>query len=270
MSDNYDWNDAQFDEGHAASAGYPYIQWVTGDPRLAALHPVLGSGGFAMMQEQFATVAGGRSVDGWTPGNLTFGATTKEAMLAPSLSFSMLARRFRWEMQGSNGKKQPIGEYVAGARGRQHILAFVKGLEAAGPILLTLVGMSGKAFSDLAKEHVNSILSAAQSATSRRWPQYAFWMPVRAGQRISVGQGQRSSYITPPAPAWQMNGDSAARTTEARRLFVGQALLDMCAKRWDEAKAWREEWSRETIAAVVAAQDRTDEAEEPWGDEIPF
>jgi hypothetical protein len=248
-----DFDTAQVNDQHAdISAGYPFIQWVTGQPVLKRLHAVLGSGGFGMPIEQFvAASADGVIPDGFTAGPIQHKSGDEtDAYLTHQLSVAVLAYRFGWTTRTAGGQHQLSAKYAKGSRGKIQVLGLVKDFETTGPVMLTFSGEGSRRFYDLLKAFRQSVIAQAgairkqKEKTFKGFPLYAFWMPVKAGERVEVGQPGATSFITPPVAAWNGEGlkDPAKRTDILRALFVGKAVLAKADALYDEAQAWAQAW----------------------------
>ena len=102
----------------------------------------------------------------------------------------------------------------------------------------------------------------------RKFPRYAFWMPLKAGERREVGSGA-TSFITPVVPGWETEAitDREERKEMLRGLWVGREVIEKCKVAWDDAQTWKERWSKE---ALEATEEPLPPLEEPNGDEMMF
>lgn len=229
--------DAQFPEehGHTGLSSFPFIQWVNGNKAFKKLHPVLGSGGWAMPT---ANVLG--ELD-WERGELPHktGETT-EVYFADSLRFALLAEKFRWFTR-VGGRLVWLTGYEVGARGKYQVAVMVKGAEAvqSTPWMLTATGMSGKALYEAVKAYRNKILPAASSIAKRAMPLYSFWLEVNAGEPRQVGVEPNTSIITPPSLVLPDNlSDRKTLRQYLIEAYVGQGLLSKAGGWFDEAQRW--------------------------------
>jgi hypothetical protein len=254
-----DFDSVPVNDQHAdVSTGYPFIQWITGQPALKRLHPVLGTGGFGMPVEQFvAASAEGVIPDFFTSGPIQHRSGNEtDAYLTNGLSVAVLAYRFGWTIRTPGGQQQLSAEYVKGARGKLQVLVLVKGFDTLGPVMLTFRGEGSRRFYDLLKAFRQSVIAQAGALRKQKdrgfkgFPLYAFWMPVKAGARVEVGQPGATSWVTPPVAAWDGEGlkDTAKRTDILRGLFVGKDVLAKADALYDEAQTWAKAW-KDTIAA---------------------
>ena len=110
---------------------------------------------------------------------------------------------------------------------------------------------------------------ASASALSRKsFPDYAFYMPLKAGERVDSGQGK---YVTPPMAAWNA---TALKATATRRdalvgLYVGNDMLAHAESLYDSAQDWAKAWPGVTRAAENAdTEDGDSPLDEPGEDEL--
>lgn len=245
-------------------------QWWNGQKAFGRVHPVLGAGGWAMPAEQLMYVTD-QVPQGWTPGELPHkDGNSTPAFLTPEIAVAIIASRFSWVMRGARGPVV-VPEYVDGAKGKVQALVAVRGLASATPVMITASGMSGRAFGQVLRAFRQQILAPATALAKRPFPLYAFWMPVRAGAAMNVGQTGKQSPITPPVPAWDQEAlmDADKRREILRSLFVGQAVIDLCAGAWQDAQDWAEAVKQQQ----PAEPNGQDEQELPPPDddpEIPF
>ena len=239
------------------STGYPFIQWITGQPALKRLHPVLGSGGFGMPVEQFvAASADGAIPDFFTSGPIQHKSGNEtDAYLTDQLSVAVLAYRFAWATRTAGGQPQISAEYTKGARGKLQVLVLVKGFDTLSPVMLTFSGEGSRRFYEMLKAFRQSVITQASAIRKQKdksfkgFPLYTFWMLVKAGARVEVGQPGATSFITPPVAAWDSEGlkDTAKRADILRGLFVGKGVLAKADALYNEAQSWAKAW-KDTIA----------------------
>jgi len=268
------WEGVEVREEHAqATPRFPFIQWINGNTGLKRVHEVLASGGFGMPVEQFAAA----SADGVVPDSFASGpiihksGKETDAFLTNQLSVAVLATRFRW-VTLMGGQSVYHNDYRAGARGKMQALVLVKDFDTLTPVMLTFSGLATRYFSNTLNAFRQQVVAPASALAKKKFPLYAFWMPVKAGDHVEVGQQGAASFITPPVPGWDTE---AVKDTEQRRellrgLFVGQEVLDRAAALWDDAQAWGKRW-KNTLEAVPAAEAGVEEPNgEAAEEEIPF
>ena len=168
------WAGVELPEEHAeVSLSFPLVQWINGNPQLAQVHPVLGSGGFAMPLSQFAVACPtGDIPEGWDRTEVTFGSgTTTQALLAPGLSMAVIARRFAYQVR-VGAQTYVTTTRQEGARGKLQVLGFVKGLESVRPVMLTFTGIATDYRQDFGIAHALSLhrqqIVNVASAVARR------------------------------------------------------------------------------------------------------
>ena len=266
------WENVEIPAAHAIQGRtYPFAQWWNGQKAFQRVHPVLGSGGWAIPVEQLAGIV---DTVPWTASELPHkdGSST-EAYLAPELYLAVLATRFAWVMRGQRGLVV-LPEYVEGAKGKTQALCAVRGLTLTVPLMVTLSGMASRHFGQVLRAFRQQIIAPATSVARKAFPMYAFWMPVKAGPSVNVGQNGKQSPITPPIAGWdpEQLKDPARRRDILRSLFVGQDVIDFCATHWDESQRWAEaQKPQSTLTVEDPAADIAQELPPPMEeDEIPF
>jgi hypothetical protein len=257
------WQDYDAPEDHVAQVAYPYIQWIHGNPALKQVNKVLASGGWMLPTDQVG------AIDGVQPVEVAHknGAST-EAYLVGELGLAVLATRFTWFFY-RDGRVEYLREYADGARGKLQALALVKVVSEAEPLMVTLSGMASKAFSECLKRFRKEVLGAARALTKKPYPDYTFWMRIRAGEPTKVGTGNATSVVTPPTPAWDtaLLKDQSKRSEYLSTLFVGPEVLAAAQAAWSAAQTWREVRRQEGAAPANGNGD-----EPPYGppDDLPY
>ena len=223
--DELDFLNWEAPEEQIETPSLPYIQWFNGQGKaFAKLNPVLASGGWELPQDVWGAYLG----DTFELIEVPHGNNSVvNAYLLPLLHISVINTRFVWQLY-DNGQTVYSKEYVQNATGRLNVFAMVKEL-GNFPVMLTLKGMVGKAFSGTRKQHLNTVIKAATMVgKANGYPQYMFWMPVMAGESQMVGQAAQSA-ITPPVAAWDVGGlnDKATMSVILKDLYIGQELRDL-------------------------------------------
>jgi hypothetical protein len=183
------WEDFAAPEEHIRRATYPFVQWLNSQPALKQIHPVLAAGGFMLPTDQVGPLPKIQPVD--VPHR---NGSSTEAYLIPELGFAVLATRFTWFKRAA-GQTVYLGEYEEGARGKLQVLALVKGVAETEPVMLTLSGYASKSFLAALKAFRKEVLGAAKSVAGKPYPDYAFWLRVRAGSPVEVGSGSATSTV---------------------------------------------------------------------------
>ena len=163
------------------------------------------------------------------------------------------------------------------ASGRLQALCIVKGLEAAGPVVLTLRGNSAMAFegrggdtSAAVGKFQATVITAANLASQakgqrgKRWPLFAFWLPVGADREADgtprftkVGQGNNTSSICVPVA---LGIPAKPGEVKLNAHYVGGELLEECKRVWADAETnWTHGWDnlqpeQEQVAEAVQEQ----------------
>ncbi len=264
------WEDADLPDDHAQpTLGFPFVQWVNGKPGLSAVHPVLEDGGFAMPLDQFALAQPtGEIPDGWEQSMIINKRGDRiPALLSPSLRIAVVTTRFAFRV-GQGRAARLTATYAEGARGKLQVLGYVDGFSE--PVMLTFTGKQTDARQEFGIGHaLNRLRTMVRMASAlakpqkpqgwRGFPLYALWLPLTAGERIEVGQGERSA-ITPVVVNLPDGAlDNGNRRDTLRSLWVGNEMYHTCYALWDEAQAWKARWSREALSG----NGYEDEAAEP-------
>lgn len=221
----------------------PYIQWFNGQGKaFAKLNPVIANGGWELPYDVWGTFLGdSQEVIEVPHGN---GATVN-AYLFPCLHIASINNRFVWQHR-ENGQTVYSKDYTPGATGRLNVFCLVKEL-GDFPVMLTLKGMVGKAFSNTRKQHLNTVIKAAQIVGKKSgYPQYMFWMPVIAGPSEMVGKEAQSA-ITPPVAAWDAEGlnDKAQISKILTELYIGNELRDLINDElYAQSVVWKEQYDK--------------------------
>ncbi len=289
---------------------FPYAQWVNGDQALRRLgiEDVTYTGGWFIPADRLPL----DTLPGWTHGVLAHrdGSET-EGWFAKSLCFAMMHYRRCWQVAiGGQTVNYPWKQYdqaeAAGAaavptsspRARLQLLGFIRGLEAVGPMVLTMKGTTGMAFTaneGILAQHRLWVLKAAAALSSKNnkrritaYPRFYFWMPVASeadakGQPVftKAGSGELSRLVTRPVLVGVTKGMTAQ---ELGQLYVGQELIttiegsrDPVTGQWnrdgafDETADWARAWDRFGQAEVTTAPATAVADDSPLEDEpLPF
>lgn len=281
---------------------YPWIQWVHGDSRLAKLGGVPHTGGFFMTAEHGFTAD---ELLGWEPGELTHqeGETT-EGFFIRDLTVAVIRYRRAWRVtRGGRGDLYDWREYdqalqdaaASGGHvsGRTQVLVGVQGLEALGPLVLTMRGSVSRAFmpsrggdDTVLNTFQRCVIAPANTLNRKRgkkllWPYRAFWLtvgPDRDAQGApvytTVGEGSEKSTVTLPVALGLTEKLDPAGLGQR---YVGSELLAQFSEWWDEADTWAHAWDADVLRGVREAAEggpeAGDEADDPAyveEQEIPF
>jgi hypothetical protein len=166
---------------------YPVIQWLYGDLKAKKYGGADYLGGFFIKADKVDGAA--LEAAGWSKTSRTFeNGQEEEGYWKREAALSIIAERKRWEVSPDNGQRQTFSwngfEKAKAANGgktphsRTHYLVLVKGLEAAGPFVLTMKGAAGAAFesyrdanavitshSDICRPEVAHALASAIAST---------------------------------------------------------------------------------------------------------
>lgn len=204
---------------------FPLVQWHTGDNKMKKAGGIDYMGGFFVKADAIdddLMVAGGWEKTTWTHDN----GTEQAGWWRRQAGLAVIAIRKRWEVFQDNGNRPlvfPWNKYDAAKAagrpsGRLQALCIIKGIEQAGPVVLTLRGMSSVAFEGRGGDTAAAmgkfkatviaaanLASQAKGTRGKRWPDFAFWLPVGANREADgtpkfdkVGQGNNTSSICVP------------------------------------------------------------------------
>ncbi|MBC7235016.1 MAG: hypothetical protein H5T69_04180 [Chloroflexi bacterium] len=277
------------DTVETSGQGYPWIQWVHGNPQLKRLGGVPYTGGWFMPADG-AGLDDEAEIEGWTRGTLTHPNGEETAgWFARDITIALIRSRRAWVVRdGDTYELYPWDQYdqakAAGRpSGKLQILAVVKNLAAPRPVVLTMRGSVSRAFSpsragDTVLNQFNRcVLAPANKLAARagrkgRYPYRAFWLTVGPKRHpdgspvfSTVGEGSESSKITEPTAIGLRD---KMTPQEIGALFVGLEVLEETTQYWREAEEWANAWSRRVEPAESALPDHA----LPSADEIdlPF
>jgi len=268
------------DSVEGGGAQYPIIQWVLGDLK-AKKYPT-------SMEYLGGLFIKGDKVDGdvltaagWAKTERTFDSgASEEGYWKREIEVAIIAERKRWEIN-DNGQRQvfPWNKFdaaktAAGGKnpsGRTHYLVMVKGLEAAGPFVLTMKGAAGAAFESyrdggsVIRRFASTVIAAANAAsdararaankpTGNRWPYRAFWLPFGAardekGNPIykEVGKAPNTTNVVLPVA---IGLPDKAEAVKLSAYYVGAPLLATVNELYDANAEWRAAWDNIKPGAV--------------------
>jgi hypothetical protein len=249
---------------------YPIIQWHYGDQKMKKAGGMDYFGGWFIPEEH--ADAGAMTAAGWQATSWTHddGSETNGFWM-PKITVSVVAIRKRWEVYQATGGRQAFAwkDYDAAKltgrpSGRTQVLVIVKDLEAQGPFVLTMKGMSAMHFEGTRNTagaltaFSRSVLRAANMASdaaakkngvkgsAKRWPYRAFWLTVAAaldGQApafTQVGSGNNTTYVVLPVTEGVPEKPEQVKLSEH---FVGKELLETVNALWAEAEeTWTHAW----------------------------
>lgn len=267
---------------------FPIIQWHTGDNKMKKAGGIDYMGGFFIKADAIddeTMLAAGWEKTTWTHDN----GTESAGWWRRQAGLAVIAIRKRWEVFQEGGrrplvypwKKYDAAKAVGRPSGRLQALCVVKGLEAAGPVVLTLRGMSAVAFegrggdasSAIGKFQATVITAAnlasqAKGQRGKRWPLFAFWLPVGADREADgsprftkVGQGNNTSQIVVPVA---LGLPAKPADVNLNQFYVGNELLEECKRIWADAEAnWTHAWDNLTPEVEQVAEAVQDEPAQP-------
>lgn len=283
------------DQGSVEDAGpsYPTIQYHYGNATLKKVGGMDYQGGFVIKDGAIDSTL--LTAAGWTKTTWAHDTGTEDDVWwKREIALSIIGSRKRWEVnvQGSPRLVFPWNKYDVAKEagrptGRTHFLVLVKGLESAGPIVLTLKGVAGRAFEDYrdAKSVLTkfsaTVIRAANIASDaaakkagkpggKKWPWRAFWLPVGAardekGEPIftEVGTGKDTKKCCLPAA---LGLPDKAEQVDLKRFYVGADRLAEVNALFDASADWRSAWETIRPGAVengdaAAVQERSERQE---------
>ena len=243
---------------------YPIIQWINGQPSLRRAGGVEYTGGFFVAEESI-DLAGAA---GWEALTVTHrNGDTSAGFATRALRVSVIRMRRRWEVfDGDRRIFFPWNAYdsaraVGRPSGRLHILSLIAGLEAAGPIVLTMRGSVAAAMTKrdgILQQFDATVVRAANQASAEharkqgkppaRWARRAFWLPLSPMADAKnepvfteVGAGSATSKVTLPVspglPATWQECDPGA-------YFVGAEILRTVNEIYADTEQWELDWSQ--------------------------
>ena len=259
---------------------YPIIQWLYGDLKAKKYGGADYMGGFFVKADKVdgATL----EAAGWTKTSRTFeNGQEEEGYWKREAALSIIAERKRWEINPTDGQRQVFpwsgfdkAKEANGGKSpssRTHYLVLVKGLEAAGPFVLTMKGAAGAAFesyrdaNSVISRFANTVIAAANAASDaaakkqgkaagKRWAFRAFWLPVGAnrnekGEPIykEVGKAPNTTNVVLPIA---LGLPDKAAGVDLKRFYVGNDLLTAVNALYDETAEWRNAWTADGGAAA--------------------
>ncbi len=279
---------------------FPLLQWVYGNVAAKKYGGMDYQGGLFVKTDKVGDDV--LTAAGWAKVERTFkSGASEEGYWKREAAISIIAERKRWEITGADGKRQvfPWNKFdaakaaIAGSapRGRNQYLVLIKGLEDAGPFVLTLKGSAAMAFESyrdkdaVLSRFANTVIRAANAASDaaakkagnaggKRWPYRAFWLPVGAARDekgapiyAEVGKGSNTTNVVLPVA---LGLPDKAEAVELKRFYVGGDLLSRVNELYDASADWRAAWENIKPGAVEgnggaepdAAADKEREAEE--------
>lgn len=258
-------------------AKYPFIQWVHGSSKAKKLGGLDYHGGWFMQEGQVDEDV--LRAAGWAPFTLSHkGGGETAGWASRDVTVSILLMRHCWAVQdGDQAQFFPWNEYDEAKaqgkpRGKTQVLVIVKGLEDVGPVVLTMRGSTGQAFSDARAGVLGEFnrkliqpanLMAQKKGIKAKWAFRAFWLTVGPKRNAdgspafdTVGSGSESSEVTLPAALGLTDKPGEA---EIRAAYVGRELLELLNAIQAENAGWKEAW--DVMGQVEATPNGHEEAE---------
>lgn len=244
--------DANTNDEHAENISRPAIQFHRGD--LSNSNKLLKNGCYQLPVETFGSIVG----DAWESVFVPHaGGVSVNSYLLPKIHLAVLGFQKRWFVV-KNNRTEYLGQYQDGSKSRFRLMGLCQELYALGyeePVLVTVSGLNGKHLEDALKSFKADVITTAARLAKRRFPTYAFWMPLTVGPKAAVKNNQ---YITPPEI--DLNGKIDQDLLE--KLFVSDEVLALASTYWDEAQMWAQQGK--------AAQNEPEAEQEEAPEEVVF
>lgn len=248
---------------------YSSIQYHYGNATLKKMGGMDYQGGFVIkdgaVSAELLTAAGWTKTT-WSHDN----GSEDDVWWKRAIAVSIVAERKRWEVTPETGPRLVFpwssfdkAKEAGRPSGRTHYLVVVKGLEEAGPIVLTLKGTAGRAFEDYrdSKSAITkfsaTVIRAANAASDaaakkagkpagKKWAFRAFWLPVGAasdekGEPVftEVGSGKDTKKCCLPVP---IGLPEKPEQVDLKRFYVGNDKLALVNALYDQSADWRTAW----------------------------
>jgi hypothetical protein len=252
-------------------ATFPLVQWQNGDQKLKKSRDVAAgvpyTGGWFISVDNAGDVP---ELPGWAKSTLdTASGAEIPGFFKRDIKIAIIHTRRRWMVRLQDA--QPIwfpwknyDKALASAgtgkpSGNEQLLCWVEGLDVINPVVITLKGMVGMAFSGgQGKEGVieafgRRIITTANTALraagrKEQYPYRAFWLSVGPqrdpkGEPIftMVGPKGTQSPVTLPA---LIGVSSKPDVAEVGKFFVGKELLVHLNDVWTEQLDWLHAWDK--------------------------
>jgi hypothetical protein len=268
---------------------YPIVQWHTGDQKMKKAGGMDYLGGFFIKADAIDDAL--MQAAGWEKTAWTHADGKEEAgWWKRQIAIAIVTTRKRWEVYADGGgrplvfpwKSYDKAKAAGKAGGRTQTLVIVRGLEDAGPVVLTMRGMTALAFEGNNRDNLGcigkfqqTVITAANSATAasrKKWPLFAFWLPVGADRDekgeptfTKVGQGSNTRNIVVPIPLGLPSKPGDVGNLGA--YYVGNDLLEVAKTIYVEASSsWVVAWDNLTPEQEQAA---AEQAIEPTPEAAP-
>ena len=268
---------------------YPVVQWHYGDTKAKRAGGMAWQGGWFVKSEfvdEAAMLAAGWTKEAWMHDS----GSEEEGYWRREMAVSVIAIRKRWEVNG-DGPRQNFAwnDYekataIGKAAGRTHVLVLIKGLEAAGPFVLTLKSSAAMGFEGgrnsagaltkfaqtvIRRANMESDAAAkkAGKAGGKKWPYRAFWLPVGANRDkdgnpvfVEVGKDKNTKNVCLPVA---LGLPEKAEQVDLKRFYVGNDLLKQVNDLFSDNAEWANAWNNIIPGATDSGATVTPEVEEP-------
>ncbi len=250
-------------------AKFPVVQWHSGNQALKKLGGADYAGGFFVKDGAINSEL--LTANGWTKTDLIHkDGTSTEGWMRREMAVSVIAIRQRWEVKQTNAPTQVFpwsgykdAERIGRPSGKTQALCIVKGLESAGPVMLTFSGTRAVSFTGSNKssgaltKFSQTVITAANQASDgaakkagkplgKHWPYRAFWLPIGANRDgkgdpifTEVGSGKDTSYVVLPVA---LGLPEKPDQVDLRKFYVGNDMLNTVNALYIDNADWRTAW----------------------------
>jgi hypothetical protein len=246
----------EFDESaqELHEAVYATIQWHNGQQSHKKSPGIMGKGGFFINSREQRKAA---SLPNWAEDEIVFESGDSETGPATTRERMAFIRSRRCWQHKEDGRVMYShwNDYAKGKTGKQQWIVAVEGCSEI--FVLSVKGTTGMAIEAALNEHSKKVVSAARTLAKKNLPPYAFWIELTGGEFAKVGQGNDSSWVTPPRIVLPEQIDRNFLV----KSFVGQENLTAFQQAFKEAETWAQRWS----SANLLRQINSEMAPEPLG-----
>lgn len=172
------------------------------------------------------------------------GQSEEPGMLLNIIHIAVIASRTTWE-KWEDGQRTFSATYQAGYSKRYNFMVIVREAESNEPAIITMSGYTGGYLESAIRAHRGSILKmASKLAKGVRFPDYMFWLPLTAGEKVFVGKGEKRSAIYPPVTVYNDISQLAQSgiVDIVKALYIGDTLRDQIS---DFLHPQGQEWAAE-------------------------
>lgn len=227
MTDFFNQDFGSIPEEHATGTDLPpLIQWRRGDRESG--NELLAGGCFELPADRYEVA------DMETVGVMHKGES-KPAYLFKGLHMAVIGWRKDW-FTGQGDDRKPVNNYDPNVRAWSRIQAQVLVKELGGELfMITFSGSNSIGFENALQQFRQEVVAKAQVKAKRKFPLYAFWMPV--GPDDIKEFKKHGTWATPPKLYLKT---PVEKDETIANLYVGNELALRGVELFDEVKAWAE------------------------------